>query len=107
MNFEDLSNKIIITITDWILTLDNDNNKYKYVSIPECYYKADSDIKRLGLIIKDRFNLNENNDIIQSFFDDYFIFKFRNIYIIINVNEDEYKIIKVFSRKEALTYRFG
>jgi hypothetical protein len=116
MNFEDLANKTIAVITDWILDMDKNTN-YSYITIPCSYYKSENDIKKLGFIVKNRFKLDqEYNDIIESYFDDYFIFKFRKIYIIINVNYDdeiencksiEYKIIKVFDRKEALIYRYG
>jgi len=125
MNFEDLANKTITIITDWILDMDKNSN-YSYITIPCSYYKSENDIKKLGFIVKNRFKLDkEYNDIIESYFDDYFIFKFRKIYIIININitcdddndndnDDndnyksiEYKIIKVFDRKEALIYRYG
>lgn len=125
MNFEDLANKTITIITDWILDMDKNTN-YSYITIPCSYYKSENDIKKLGFIVKNRFKLDqEYNDIIESYFDDYFIFKFRKIYIIININYDcyyydndyvdendncksiEYKIIKVFDRKEALIYRYG
>lgn len=125
MNFEDLANKTITVITDWILDMDKNIN-YSYITIPCSYYKSENDIKKLGFIVKNRFKLDqEYNDIIESYFNDYFIFKFRKIYIIINVNYDcyyydnhyddendncksiEYKIIKVFDRKEALIYRYG
>lgn len=113
MNFEDLTNKIIINITDWIMKKEN-NRTYSYITIPCSYYKSENDIKKLGFIVKNRFNLDDNNnDIIESYYNDYFIFKFRNIYIIININSDldynnvEYKLIKVYDRKEALIYRYG
>ena len=127
MDFEDLTNKTITTITDWIMKIDNNQN-YSYITIPCSYYKSENDIKKLGVIVKNRFNLDqEYNDIIESYFDDYFIFKFKKIYIIININYDynnnnnnnhyddendncksiEYKIIKVFNRREALIYRYG
>jgi len=115
MNFEDLANKTITTITDWILNMDKNSN-YSYINIPCSYYKSENDIKKLGKIIRNKFKLDDKyNDIIESYFNDYFIFKFRDIYIIININiEDnfnnnniDYKIIKVFNRKEALIYRYG
>lgn len=114
MNFEDLANKTISIITDWIL--ENNNNNYSYFNIPCSYYKSENDIKKLGNIVKNRFRLDkEYNDIIESYFNDYFIFKFKNIYIIININNCiydyntaiEYNIIKVFDRNEALIYRYG
>jgi hypothetical protein len=118
MNFEDLTNKTITIITDLIIEMDN--QKYEYFNIPCSYYKSENDIKKLGSIIKNKFSLDEDyNDIIESYFNDYFIFKFRKIYIIININNNcicdyikddnsiEYKIIKVFDRKEALIYRYG
>lgn len=101
MDFNDLSNKIIENI-------NNSNNNYSFIIIPVSYDKHECDIKKLGVIIRNKYNLDKNtNDIIESFFDDYFIFKFNNIYIIINVNQNEYKVIKVLHRCEALTYRFG
>jgi len=113
MDFEDLTNKILNIITSWII--DNDNDNYEYINIPDCYYRADKDIKKISKIITSKLNLDIiNNDIIQSYYNDYFIFKFRKLYIIINVNNDfydnnyyEYKIIKVFNRNEALIYRYS
>jgi len=115
MNFEDLANKIINTISDWIITINEDNN-YSSITINDCYYNSKKDMKSLRKIIKKTFNLDKiNNDIMKSFCDDYFIFKFNKIYIIINVSNDydlsnhkiDFNIIKVFNRNEALTYRYS
>ena len=105
MNFDDLTSKIL----DFI----KNNNSKPYLIISNCYYNANIDIKKIQELVKIELNLNEyKNDIMESYYDDYFIFKLYNQYIVINTFIDcfdniEYKIIKVSNRIDALTYRYG
>lgn len=105
---EDLIHKITIGINEFYIT---DNPEYSFKSLGVCYYGADKDIKKIGKsIVKNLYLYYDNLDIIQS--PDYFIFNYRNIYLIINYYKDiwgmcEFKVIVVKTRDEALRYRYG
>lgn len=108
MNKEDLANKITIFINDCFMI---NNEEYKFKSIYECYNNANNDLLYIGFKILKSLNLNMNN-LDYMITDDYFIFNYKNSYIIINFFIDiwnicEYKILIVNTRNEALRYRYG
>jgi hypothetical protein len=108
MDKEDLIHKLTIAINEFFIT---DNPEYSFKSLGECYYGSHKDIIIIGKSIIKNLNLDLINlDIIKS--DDYFIFNYRNIYIIINYYQDiwtmcEFKVITVKTRDEALRHRYG
>jgi hypothetical protein len=104
MNYEDLYDKIFNFIVY--------NNIDRMMILYDCYYNSNEDLFKISTSIKQRFNLDkDNNDIMESYWDDYFIFKLKEIYIIINVEiySDkiiEFKVIKATDRNKALIYRY-
>ena len=103
MDLDNLANQITIAINEFFITEDPE---YSYKIINNCYKKAYKDILKIGFKIVNNFNLDLLTlDLIKSH--DYFIFNFRNYYIIINYYNNDFKVILVKTRNEALTYRYG
>ena len=103
MNYEDLYEKIFNFIIH--------NNNQPQMILYDCYYNSNKDLYKISKSIKQRFNLDKDyNDIMESFWDDYFIFKLKEIYIVVNVQIYdkiiEFKVIKVKDRNKALIYRY-
>jgi len=77
----------------------------------DCYYNSNKDLCKISRSIKQRFNLDKDyNDIMESYWNDYFIFKLKDIYIVLNVQIYnkiiEFKVIKEKDRNKALIYRY-
>ena len=77
----------------------------------DCYYNSNEDLFKISTSIKQRFNLDKDyNDIMESYWNDYFIFKLKDIYIVLNVQIYnkiiEFKVIKEKDRNKALIYRY-
>jgi len=110
MNKQDLIQQILIFIND---NFYNNIPNYTFKSIKNCYNNSIIDINSIGISIISLLNINiDNLDIITNPTNDYFIFNYKNSYIIINFNLDifyncEFKVIIVKTRNEALTYRYG
>jgi hypothetical protein len=108
MDKEDLIHKLTIAINEFFIT---DNPDYSFKSIGECYYGCHKDIKNIGkCVVNNLYLYYDNLDIIQTPY--YFIFNYKNMYIIINYYKDiwgmcEFKVILVKTRDEALRYRYG
>lgn len=105
MNYEDLYEKIFNYIVH--------NHTQPQMIIYDCYYNSNKDLLPIFINIKQRFNLDkDNNDIMESFWQDYYIFKLKDIYIIINVEIKrdkiiEFKVTKTKERRKALIYRYN
>lgn len=108
MNKEDLIHKLTIVIREFFIT---DNPVYSFKSVGKCYYNSENDITDIGFQIIENLNLNPDElDIMKSPY--YFIFDYRNSYIIINYYDDiwgicDFKAVLVKTRREALIYRYG
>jgi len=107
MNFDKLNCEIFNYIND----LFNTNNPEYNVKYIETYYNSKYDLERHGRLLIYFLRLDIYNlDIIIT--DNYFIFDYKNIYIIINYSFDLYdnciyKILTVKNRNEALRYRYS
>lgn len=112
MDRDDLITKITNAIKEAFL---NGNPEYTHISFDNSYFGSNNDIKIIGKKVVKNFNLNVNcyeTDKMESF--DYYIFKYMNLYIIINFYCDvlawglvNYKLLIVKTRDEALRYRYG
>jgi|694.fasta_scaffold01811_6 hypothetical protein len=103
MNYDDLYEKIF----NFIIR----NNNQPQMILYDCYYNSNKDLCKISRSIKQRFNLDKDyNDIMESYWNDYFIFKLKDIYIVLNVQIYnkiiEFKVIKEKDRNKALIYRY-
>lgn len=86
---------------------------YSYLSFNECYYGCHNDIKKIGKGVLKKLNIDYNNPTLDKMIsNDYFVFNYKNMYIIINFTCDiweiaKYQIIIVKNRREALIHRYG
>jgi len=111
MNKDDLIEKISIAIYQAFLS---GNPEYSFTSIPNCYYYSYDEIRNIGRGVLKKLGIDKysKDELDKMVTDDYFIFKYRGLYIIINHYCDlfdiiEYKLLMVKDRNEALVHRYG
>lgn len=111
MNREELIDKLYYSIYQ---AFESGNPAYSFTSIPNCYYESYDEIRKLGKGLLKRLALDQlsKDELDLMVTGDYFIFKFGDLYIIINHYCDlfdciEYKLLIVKNREEALTHRYG
>ena len=111
MNREELIDKIYFSIYQ---AFESGNPVYSFTSIPNCYYESYDEIRKIGKGLLKKLALEQLSKEVLDLMvtDDYFIFKFSDLYIIINHYCDlfdiiEYKLLIVKNRDEALTHRYG
>lgn len=111
MNKQDLIDKLYLAIYE---AFNSGHPAYSLTSLPNCYYNSYNEIVKIGngVIKKLMINDKSKDELDKMVTDDYYIFKFNELYIIINYSCDlynsiEYKLFIVKERNEALIYRYG
>lgn len=111
MNRADLIDKLYNAIFQ---AFESGNPEYSFTSIPKCYYDSYYETRKIGngLLKKLEIDDKSNEKLDKMVTDDYFVFKFGELYVIINHYCDifdivEYKLLIVKTRNEALTHRYG
>lgn len=111
MNRLELIDKLYYSIYK---AFESGHPEYSFTSIPKCYYESYDDILKIGKGLLKKLEIgdksNDENDLMIT--GDYFIFKYGELYIIINHYCDiydiiEYKLFIVKTRDEALRHRYG
>lgn len=111
MNITDLIDKLYNAIYQ---AFESGNPEYSFTSFPNCYYDSYYETRKIGngLIKKLELDNKSKEELDKIVTDDYFVFKFGNLYVIINHYCDlfdiiEYKLLIVKTREEALAHRYG
>lgn len=91
----------------------SDESLYSLITIKECYYGCHNEIKKIGKEVLNLLKINESDPNLDKMVsDDYFVFNYRNRYVIINFTCDIwevaiFKLMIVKDRREALINRYG
>lgn len=111
MNRLELIDKLYFSIYQ---AFESGNPAYSFTSIPNCYYESYDEIRKIGKGLLKKLGLEHlsKDELDLMITGDYFIFKFNELYFIINHHCDlfdniEYKLLIVKNREEALTHRYG
>lgn len=110
MDKSELVSMITISINK---SLDNENPLYSLITIKDCYYGSQNDIRVIGKEVLENLMINDNDPNFDKMVSDYyFVFEYKNHYIIINYVCDiwemaTYQVIVVKTRREALIHRYG
>lgn len=90
-----------------------ENPLYTLITIDKCYYGCHDDIKDIGSDVLNKLNIDYTNPNFDKMIShDYFVFEYKNRYIIINYICDiwdmaKYQLLVVKTRRDALIYRYG